>query len=185
MAKIPKANEIVSKGGRPSLYTPELATRICALIAEGNSLRAIAEMPGIPGKRTILEWLVSDKHPEFAHQYARARELQAEGAADEMIEISDTPLLGVVETIKPDGSVEVRKEDMLGHRKLQIDTRKWMLSKLLPKKYGDKLTQELTGKDGGPIASVMMPTRIEFEIIDHTANSDPASLPPPAGEGEV
>ena len=46
---------------------------------------------------------------------------------------------------------------MLGHRKLQIDTRKWMLSKMLPKIYGDKL--ELTGDKENPLQTV---TRIEL-----------------------
>lgn len=173
------------KRGRPSLYSDELAVQICALIASGKSLRAIGEMEGMPDKATILRWLVSTEHPEFCDQYARARELQAEGEADEMIEIADNPKIGVIETIKPDGTIEVRKEDMLGHRKLQLDTRKWLLSKVFRRKYGDTVTQEITGKDGGPIASMVMPSRIELEIVDHTPNPDPSGLPPPAGEGEV
>ncbi len=171
--------------GRPSLYSPELGERICVLIAEGLSLRNIEAVEGMPTKTTILRWLIRADCAEFCDQYARAKELQAEGEADEMIDIADTPQLGVIETIKPDGSVEVRKEDMLGHRKLRLETRKWILARRLPKKYGDKLTQEITGKDGGPIASMVMPSRIEFEIIEHTPNPDPPSLPPPAGEGSV
>jgi hypothetical protein len=44
---------------------------------------------------------------------------------------------------------------MIEHRRLQIDARKWILAKALPKIYGDKLTAEVTGKDGGPIRTYL------------------------------
>lgn len=171
--------------GRPSSYTPEIGKKICALIADGKSLREIDSLEDMPSKSTILEWLVTGQHAEFSDQYARAREIQLESAADELLEIADTPQLGIIETIKPDGSVEVKKEDMLGHRKLQLDTRKWILARRLPKKYGDKLTQEITGKDGTALIPATPPTRIEFEIVEHTARSDSPGIQAPFEEGKI
>lgn len=65
--------------------------------------------------------------------------------ADEIVEISDTPVEGVRREKSEQGVKEVT-EDMLGHRRLQVDTRKWYLSKLAPKKYGDKQHVEVSGK---------------------------------------
>lgn len=88
---------------------------------------------------------------KLSEQYARAKSTGLELLAEQLLEISDTPLEGTETTIKADGGVEVKTGDMLGHRKLQIDTRKWLLSKLLPKKYGDKVDLNHAGKDGGPL----------------------------------
>jgi len=57
--------------GRPSLYSDELAERICDLLSVGHSLRKICERKGMPERRTVLRWLA--QHDEFRHQYARAR----------------------------------------------------------------------------------------------------------------
>ncbi|MDE2104583.1 MAG: terminase small subunit protein [Patescibacteria group bacterium] len=185
MAKTPSKAK-PARCGRPSLYSPEIGERICTLIASGHSLRAIGDMPGMPDKATILRWLVGTSHPEFCDQYARARELQAEGAADEMLEIADDGRNDFIKREIGEGTeVEVFNSEHVQRSKLRLDTRKWLLSKLLPKKYGDKLTQEITGRDGGPITSVMAPTKIEFEIIDHTAHSDSPGVQTAAGERPV
>jgi hypothetical protein len=136
--------------GRPSGYTPEIADAICERIASGESLLSICRDEAMPSKFAVLKWL--GKHDDFATQYARARELGMEARAHEIEEIAETPVIGVVRTIKPDGSVEEKQADMIEHRKLQIDTKKWLLSKLAPKKYGDKL--QLAGDGGGPLRVV-------------------------------
>lgn len=123
--------------GRPSLYTPELAARICAMIADGKSLRSIARESGIPTLTTIFEWLGSK--PEFAEQYARAKDAQADAMSEDILEIADElPAM----TEKGIDSADV------ANRRLRIDTRKWLASKLKPKKYGDKLEQEIKGEVG-------------------------------------
>ena len=48
----------------------------------------------------------------------------------------------------------------VGHAKLRVDTRKWALSKMCPKKYGDKIQQEVSGPDGGPV------TMVERRIVE-------------------
>ena len=135
--------------GRPSTYTPEIAALICERLATGESLRAICRDEGLPHRATVHRWLI-DNVQGFCDQYARAREVGLDELAEEALEIADTPQEG--EETEDDGEkVKVKRGDMLGHRKLQVDTRKWLLSKLAPKKYGEKTSMELTGANGGPV----------------------------------
>jgi hypothetical protein len=76
--------------------------------------------------------------PETVDRYARAKQIQAELLADEIIEIADNPELGTKSVSKPTG-IEITEGDMIEHRRLRVDSRKWLLAKLLPKKYGDKV----------------------------------------------
>ena len=99
--------------------------------------------------------------------YARAREIGYMLLADEIIALSDkTHEWVTIQELDPDGKPVFDAEgkpmlkqvlmplnsDVIAHKRVQIDTRKWMLSKMLPKVYGDKVTQEHTGAGGGPIA---------------------------------
>ena len=138
---------------RPTSFSTEIADLICEKLVEGESLRAICRQDGMPGLSTVFRWL--GEHDGFRDQYARAREAQADTYADEITLIADTPMEGVIEEYErrmidnpddPEGEkveefvlVKRRVEDMLAHRKLQIDTRKWVASKLKPKKYGEKV----------------------------------------------
>lgn len=131
------AAETPTPRGRPSNYSPEMADRICHSLSEGISLRTICLDPEMPGKTTVFRWLAANK--EFRDQYARARECQADAIADEILNIAD------------------EAEDAAKAR-VQIDARKWLAGKLRPKVYGDKVSQEITGADGGPVQV----TRIEL-----------------------
>jgi hypothetical protein len=135
--------------GRPSDYSQELADVICERIADGQSLRAICEEEEMPNKATVFRWLAANQ--EFSDQYARAREAQADSLFDEIITIADTTMVGEKTKTLPDGKVEVTTGDMIEHRRLRVESRKWMAGKLKPKKYGDKITQEHTGAEGGPL----------------------------------
>lgn len=134
--------------GRPSTYTPELALQICEQIAGGTSLRKVCAQDGMPDKTTVLRWLL--KNEDFRTQYTHAREMQADCFVDEIVDIADTTEQGVIITEKPDG-VETKYADMIEHRRLRIEARKWTAAKMRPKKYGDKIVNEHTGEDGGPI----------------------------------
>lgn len=132
------------RGTRTKDATPDILRRI----SEGESLRKACAANGL----TIRSFLdLCDRDQEIATQYTRAREAGLEVLADQLVDLCDTPVEGTETTVKADGGVEVKTGDMLGHRKLQIDTRKWLLSKLLPKKYGDKVDLNHAGKDGGPL----------------------------------
>lgn len=131
--------------GRPTKYTQEIADRICAELAEGKSLRSVCSADDIPSAVTVFSWFRI--YPEFLKQYTRAKEESADAMADEVLHISNTPVMGETRTIKSDGSVEVKQDEMLGHRRLQIETRKWLMAKMKPKRYGDKLDMTTNGKD--------------------------------------
>lgn len=132
--------------GRPTEYTTEVAARIIERLSEGKSLRSICKADDMPPESTVRLWALDDREG-FAAQYTRARELGYLAMADELLEIANTPQIGE-KTKSVDGKVvETTTGDMIEHRRLQVDTRKWMLSKMLPKVFGDKLA--LTDAQGG------------------------------------
>jgi len=110
--------------GRPSKYTKALADKICARIAQGESLRKICEDKAMPNIASVINW--RREKPEFFAHYTKAQEDRADHYADEIVEIADTA------------------EDAAKAR-LQVDARKWVASKLKSKAYGEKVTQEHTG----------------------------------------
>lgn len=130
---------------RQSTYNKEDGETICAALSEGHSLLSICEAMGIPYS-TAAQW--EKDNPEHAENSTRAREIGYRVLSEQCLQIADTPLIGEERTTKADGSIEIREGDMLGHRKLQIDTRLRLLGKWSPKVYGDKLA--LGGADGLP-----------------------------------
>lgn len=139
--------------GRPSSYTKAKADQICRLMAEGKSLREICRADGMPGMSSVWRWL--EAHESFRKQYAQARERQAEALFAEMLAIADTPMVGTVETSKEWGT-EIKSADMIEHRRLQIETRKWMLGKLKPKVYG----AAVDGEEGDTV-----PTPVQVTVV--------------------
>jgi len=133
--------------GRPSIYTSELAAQICEHIAQGKSLRTIAELEDMPAQSTIMAWLDGSR-PEFSEQYARAHEAYADKLAEETLLIADDSSRDTY--VDSEGNVKTDSEAIQRSR-LRVDTRKWLASKKAPKKYGDKIVQEHTGADGGAI----------------------------------
>jgi hypothetical protein len=127
------------KIGRPTAYSEELASEICLAIATSNKglARICSGNREFPNCSTIYRWLL--QNPTFREQYARAKEFQAQALFDELIEISDTPRMGSVVKVDPKGKKSTRTGDMVDRARLQIDARKWTLSKLLPARYGDRL----------------------------------------------
>lgn len=114
--------------GRNTLYTEELGLRICELLCEGKTLTRICkEHPDLPSDRTIRRWALDLEHP-FSPQYARAREIGYHAMADDYIDIGDA--------VTEDAAAVAKA-------RLRAESRKWLLSKALPKIYGDKL--ELSG----------------------------------------
>lgn len=130
---------------------------ICDRIANGESLRQICGSEDMPACSTVFLWLNEDA--TFSEQYARAREAQADALFDEILIIADTPMLGEKRKIDKDGNEEITTGDMIEHRRLQVDARKWMAGKLKPKKYGDKIELGHTGEVG-------VVTKVVFEIED-------------------
>lgn len=150
-------------GGRPRKddreRKQECLTIICAAIATSDKgLKRICDArrmddPTFPHKCTVLDWIREDE--EFANQYARAKEQQADHIFDQIIEIADDDSEDAIFVGGDDESgasaKRVQNSEFIARSRLKVDARKWVVSKLLPKKYGDRITQEVTGKDGGPV----------------------------------
>lgn len=141
--------------GRPSSYTPEIADKICELLADGKSLNSICKGDEFPTRATVCNWLADadrngalSPYKEFFDKYLRARELQADTIFDECLEIADDDSLDV--GFDDEGKPFVKGEN-IQRAKLRVDTRMRMAGKLKPKKYGDRQVTEVTGADGGAI----------------------------------
>jgi hypothetical protein len=123
--------------GRPRKYSNKLALAVCARIEDGVGLRKICAEEGMPSVRTLYRWLESDT--EFRALYARARKIQADVFADEIVAVAYAPLVGKKIRQTKDGTFQ-EVGDCVERSKLIVDALKWAASKLAPDKYGDKGT---------------------------------------------
>lgn len=128
-------------------WTEEMKDRIFDLISTGSSIAEIAGTQGFPVQSTFYRKMADDD--EFARFIARAREAQQDHEADYCIELADS----------------ATPEDY-NVKKLQIWARQWRAAKLAPKKYGEKVHQEITGANGGPLQSqsVIVTSELEEQI---------------------
>lgn len=123
--------------GRPTLYSPELADEICTQLAEGKSLRSVCKAESMPCVTTVFAWM--RLHPEFLKQYARAKEESADYLAEETLEIADDGTNDWIASNDPENAGYRANGEHIARSRLRVDTRKWIASKLKPKKYGEKL----------------------------------------------
>lgn len=123
--------------GRPCDYSPETAAELCTRMSGGRSLRDVCEDDDMPSKKTVFEWL--GKFPEFRDQYAPARDACLEYQAEEILVIADDATNDWMTRNDPENPGWLANHDHINRSRLRIDTRKWLLSKLLPKKYGDRI----------------------------------------------
>lgn len=142
----------MAERGRPSIFSEELAARICERLAAGETLRSVCRDDDMPAPSTVIGWTHADK--AFSEQYANARQHGYQFMADELLEISDD---GSNDWMEREQEREGKNEgwqfngEHFQRSRLRVDTRKWLLSKALPKVFGDKLAH--TGADGtGPVA---------------------------------
>lgn len=139
----------MTKVGRPSDYTVEMADRICSELSDGKSMRAVCSPGDMPDKATVFRWIRTNE--EFRNQYARAKEESADALTDEMLDIADDTANDYTKT--DEEGVKLNPENIQRSR-VRIDTRKWLASKLKPKKYGDRqfvetkdTTEEITDEE--------------------------------------
>ncbi len=132
----------MKKAGRPSTFTRALADEICDLICGGDSLLQVAHSfdPENPRSfyRYILRHLASDE--EFCRNYARAKELSGDADSDYIIFLAHAVVAGKVDA---------------NSANVAINAMKWTAARKQPKKYGDKVQQEISGKDGAPIEAAI------------------------------
>jgi hypothetical protein len=123
--------------GRPSKFNTELAEQICNRLMDGVSLRKICEPAHMPDRGTVGRWLSSN--PDFAAEYARAREAQGDFMAERMLGVLDRVEAG---EIAPDAG------------RVVVGGLQWMAEKLRPKVYSNKIT--LAGDAENPISSLAL-----------------------------
>lgn len=123
--------------GRPTLFTPELADKICHELAQGKSMRTVCKHPDMPAISTVFSWFRINK--DFLEQYARAKEESADAMAEEILDIADDGSNDFMVITKGDNEYVVENKEWTNRSKLRVDTRKWIMSKMKPKKYADKV----------------------------------------------
>ena len=158
----PKSNKYKKKkgkGGRPSKYTKKNRREILRRLAAGESLRAICVSDHLPDRVTVARWVVV--HRKFHAQYARARDVGLDQLADEIIEISDDSSEDLIPGESKRGeAMNVANHARVQRDRLRVDSRKWYVSKLAPKRYGDRLS--VTGADDKPL----VPGKVQVQFVD-------------------
>lgn len=159
-----KKEEVRQARGRPSTYAQEVADAICDRIANGEPLREICRDEEMPAWRTVYNW--QEANPDFKARIAHSRELGEEAIIQDCLRIADTPLIGE-EVEESENGMKVKRGDMLGHRKLQIETRLKLLAKWNPRKWGEKVDLNHGGQEGNPVQVkakiVMIPAKVPAE----------------------
>lgn len=147
--------------GRPTQYTPEVAEAICERLATGETLRSICRDEDMPHESTVRAWATKDFKADpddeneegFYTQYARARDLGLDAMADELLEIADDGTNDWQDRLDGDGNPTGQKvvdHEHVTRSRLRVDSRKWYLSKLAPKRYGERIAQQMLDREGEP-----------------------------------
>ncbi len=142
----PQGSEVrARRGGAASIFTPALFTTITDRISRGESLRSVCRDPEMPHKSTVLRWL--REMPQLRDQYAAARDDLLEYWASDILEIADDGTLDTMKGLNKYGDeVMVPNHANVQRDRLRIDSRKWLLSKLAARTYGDRLDVEVSGE---------------------------------------
>lgn len=147
------------KPKRPGEFTDEIFQEVCDRMAGGEGLRKICEDPQMPSRQTFLRWIEKDTGRQS--QYQAAREALMDWYSEEILAIAwdDSK-----DTIKREGKPDLCNHEWINRSRLKVDTLKFLMAKLHPKRYGDKLTPE--AEAAANINVSWEPTRIERVIID-------------------
>ena len=149
-------------GGRPTAYTPELGDLICEGIANKKPLARICdESEELPTTRSVYTWLRT--HDEFLRNYERAKEDQADYLAEEILEIADDGRNDFMDSADKNGEVSAATKlnsENIQRSRLRVDARKWIASKLKPKRYGDKMHQDIEIKNMDAVSDEDLANRV-------------------------
>lgn len=133
-----------AKMGRPTIYNDELAAELMFYLSQGMSLRTACSQDGMPHPSQVFRWLsASNTEPwaaDFREQYARAKEEASDAMAEDILDIADDGRNDWIERQRSDGSTfEVVNSEVLQRSRLRVDTRKWLMAKMKPKRYGERV----------------------------------------------
>jgi hypothetical protein len=152
--------------GRPPGYSRAVEDEICRRLAGGESLEKICQDTRFPAAPTVRGWVQDGRQP-FTAEYTRAREIGWQVIAESMLEY------GLGNVTGPDGYVDNGEIQRL---RLLSENRKWLLSKMLPRQFGDKVTQEIVGDADQPLITrielVPVDPRPAAKMIDHEPDRD-------------
>lgn len=162
----PAATNPINGAGRPTIFTQEIADEFLAHVTMGRSFRKICSQDHMPSIATIYNWF--RVHPTFLEQYTHAKEESADAMVEDLLDIADEPETFTETTTLADGSVVTRVVDNTRRTQLRIETRKWIATKLQPRKYGDKL--DLTS--GGQKLPTPLLSGLTNTAGDITANEE-------------
>lgn len=149
---------------------------LLAAIMGGASMRKACRDLHICRSEVFVDLAADDV---FADQYARAMAIRADDMFDEMVEIADTPMIGEKTKTLADGKVEISTADMTEHRRLRVDTRKWALARMNPRKYGDKV--QVGGADDLPPVATVDATRLSLQALREIMAATDAAASPDEG----
>ena len=141
--------------GRPTSFRQHIADEICARLSTGEPLAQICRDEHMPAVRTVSDWKKADE--AFSAAFARAREDGFDQIAADCLDIADETSMDTLSTEHGDRP----NTEWISRSKLRIETRLKLLAKWDPKRYGEKVTQEVTGPNGGPVQF----SRIERTIV--------------------
>lgn len=135
--------------GRPTAYNKDVDDEICHRLANGESLASICRDEHIPDKSTVFRWLLSGNeiYQSFRDRYAQAREIQYQNMADEILDIADDGANDWLKRNDPDNEGYAFNGEAVGRSRLRVDTRKWFMSKVLPK-FSDKPQEKQDNQEG-------------------------------------
>ena len=128
-------------GGRPTIYCKEIDEEICLRLANGESLNAICRDKHMPNRSNVMRWVLATSNPvydEFRVNYTLAREIQYQNMTDDILDIADDGSNDWMESNDPDNGGYKANGESIGRSRLRVDTRKWFMSKVLPK-FKDKV----------------------------------------------
>jgi hypothetical protein len=137
----------ISLRGRPTNYTPEIGEYVAEQLSLGRSLKNIvdtarAQDPNFPDYSSFLKFACDPDHHFFEiHRFGR--ELQWRRYAEQVVEISDDATNDYMVQEGKDGEMSWKiNGEHIQRSRLRVDTRKWLLSRVLPKEYGDEVGKE-------------------------------------------
>lgn len=145
---------------KPSVvYSDGLLASILDRVANGESLSSVCDAYDMPSRKSFFQWVKDN--PEIQAKYEFAIQMRADKLAEDIIQIADD---GLNDTYKDENGNTRTDQDVIARSRLRVDARKWLASKMAPKKYGDRSESEV--KHTGAVEL----THITRTIIDPTTD---------------
>lgn len=145
--------------GRPTKRTPEVIQRVIEGLSKGIPLTIVCEPDDMPSDHSVRNWANEDA--ELSSAIARAREAGFDRIALDALKIADN---SEADTILTDKGGEIPNSEWISRSRLRVETRLKLLAKWDPKRYGERIAQEITGADGGPVVTQTLSPEAEQQL---------------------